>query len=111
MAIQITKILLKFKVTWRVIPNGVANSTFKDRFLTNLEIKTDCVRIMLEILLNRFFLLQLIFYLNPLSASFTKWSNTHKQFVANLPSNCLSVFGRFVGLALTGLRIEKRNIM
>ena len=52
MAIQITKILLKFKVTWRVIPNGVANSTFKDRFLTNLEIKTDCVRIMLEILLN-----------------------------------------------------------
>ena len=29
---------------------------------------------------------------NPLSASFTKWSNTLKQFVAKLPTNCLSVW-------------------
>ena len=35
--------------------------------------------------------------INPLSANFTKWSNTLKQFVGNLPRNFLSVFGHFVG--------------
>ena len=40
--------------------------------------------------------------LNPLSANPTKWPNTLKQFVGNLPTNCLSVFGHFVGLALKG---------
>ena len=42
--------------------------------------------------------------LNPLSANLTKWSNTLKQFVGKLPTNCLSVFDHFVGLALKGLR-------
>ena len=37
-------------------------------------------------------------HLNPLSASPTKWSNTFKQFVGNLPMNCLSVFDHFVEL-------------
>ena len=37
---------------------------------------------------------------NPLSANLTKWSNTLKQFVGNLPRNCLSVFDHFVGFAL-----------
>ena len=32
---------------------------------------------------------------NPLSANLTKWSNTLKQFVGNLPTNCLSVFDHF----------------
>ena len=41
--------------------------------------------------------------LNPLSAIFTKWSNTLKQFVCKLPINCLIVFDHFVGLALKGL--------
>ena len=41
---------------------------------------------------------------NPLSVNFTKWSNTLKQFVGNLPTNCLSVFDHFVGLVLKGLR-------
>ena len=40
---------------------------------------------------------------NPLRAKITKWSNTLKQFVGNLPTNCLSVFDHFVGLALKGL--------
>ena len=44
-----------------------------------------------------------MFLLNPLSANPTKWSNTLKQFVGNLP-NCLSVFDHFVILALKGLR-------
>ena len=39
---------------------------------------------------------------NPLSAKLTKWPNTLKQFVGKLPTNCLSVFGHFVGLALKG---------
>ena len=37
---------------------------------------------------------------NPLSANFTKWSNTLKQFDLKMPTNCLSVFDHFVGLAL-----------
>ena len=41
--------------------------------------------------------------LNPLSANPTKWSNTLKQFVGKLPTNCLSVFDHFVKLALKGL--------
>ena len=37
--------------------------------------------------------------LSPLSANPTKWSNTLKQFVGKLPTNCLSVFDHFAGLA------------
>ena len=40
---------------------------------------------------------------DPFGANFTKWSNTPKKFVGNLPTNCLSVFDNFVGLALKGL--------
>ena len=36
--------------------------------------------------------------------SITKWSNTLRQFVGKLSTNCLSVFDRFVGLALKGLK-------
>ena len=38
--------------------------------------------------------------INLLSANFTKWSNTFRQFVGKLLQNCLSVFDHFVGLAL-----------
>ena len=41
---------------------------------------------------------------NPLSANPTKWSNTLKRFVGNLPTNWLSVFNHFVGLAPKELR-------
>ena len=41
--------------------------------------------------------------LNPLSAKPIKWSKTLKLFVGNLPTNCLSVFDHFVGLARKGL--------
>ena len=37
-------------------------------------------------------------------ANFTKWSNTLKQSVGQLLTNCLSVFDYFVGLALKGLK-------
>ena len=37
-------------------------------------------------------------YLNPLRANSPKWSNTLKQFVSKLSTNCLSVFDHFVGL-------------
>ena len=36
----------------------------------------------------------------------TKWSNTLKQFIGNLPTNCLSVFGHFVWLALKVLKVS-----
>ena len=39
--------------------------------------------------------------INPLSANSTKWSNTFKQFVGNLSTNCLRVFDHFVALVLT----------
>ena len=41
--------------------------------------------------------------LNPLGANSIKWSNTLKQFVSKLPTNCLSVFDHFVKLMLKGL--------
>ena len=59
--------------------------------------------------LARFFISSAIFWnyiwrINPLSSKPTKWSNTLKQFVGNLLTNCLSVFDHFVGLALKGLK-------
>ena len=40
-----------------------------------------------------------------LSANPTKLSNTLKQFVGKFPTNCVSVFDHFVGLALKGLNL------
>ena len=37
------------------------------------------------------------FIVNPLSTKLRKWPNKLKQFVGKLPTNCLSVFGHFVG--------------
>ena len=42
--------------------------------------------------------------LNPLCANLTKGSNTLKQFVGNLATNCLSKFDHFVKLALERLK-------
>ena len=50
------------------------------------------------------FILTWYLYFDPLSAIFTKWSDTLKQFVGKLPTNRLSVFEHFVGLALKGLK-------
>ena len=47
--------------------------------------------------------LDLEVFINLLSAKLTKWPNALKQFVGNLTTNCLSVFGHFMGLALKGL--------
>ena len=47
---------------------------------------------------------------NPLSAKSAKWLNTLKQFVGKLPTNCLSVFDHFVGLALKGLRCKVSDL-
>ena len=44
-------------------------------------------------------------FLHPLSANPTKWSNTLKLFVGNLPTNWLSVFDHFVKLVLKGLNV------
>ena len=44
-----------------------------------------------------------VLIVNPLCANPRKSSNTLKQFVGNLPTNCLSVFDHFVILAIKGL--------
>ena len=41
------------------------------------------------------------------SANPTKWSNTLKKIVGNLPTNCLRVFDHFVILALKGLKARE----
>ena len=46
---------------------------------------------------------------NPLSANPTEWSNTLKQFVGKLSTNCLSVFDHFVKLALKRLNSFKTH--
>ena len=43
---------------------------------------------------------------NPLSTNPTKWSDTLKQFVGKLPTNCLNVFDHFVELVLKGLTLD-----
>ena len=43
-------------------------------------------------------------HLNPLKGNPTKWSNTLKQFVGRLPTNCLNVLDHFIVLAFKGLR-------
>ena len=44
--------------------------------------------------------------INLLSANLKKLPNTFKQFVDNLPTNCLSVFDHFVKLALKELTLK-----
>ena len=44
-------------------------------------------------------------YFNSLNVNPTKWSDTLKQFVDNLPRNCLSVFDHFVVFTLKLLKI------
>ena len=46
---------------------------------------------------------------NHLSANPTKWPNTLKRFVGNLPTNCFSVFDTFMGLVFRKLRKSQRS--
>ena len=46
---------------------------------------------------------------NPLNTNFTKWSNTLKEFVGEFPTNYLSVFDHFVGLANDRVGKNKQN--
>ena len=48
---------------------------------------------------------------NSLSINPTKWSNTLKQFVGKLPTNCFSLFDHFVKLALKGLSEPSPSFM
>ena len=45
-------------------------------------------------------------FFNSLRVNPTKWSNTLKQLVDNLPTNSLSVFDHLVGLVIKGLNNE-----
>ena len=50
-------------------------------------------------------------FVNLLNANPIKCPNTLKQFVGKLTTNCLSVFGHFVNLALKGLNDFLKNIV
>ena len=50
-----------------------------------------------------------LFRVKPSSANTQKWSNTLKQFVGKLPTDCLSVFDHFVMLALKGLTTKNSS--
>ena len=41
-------------------------------------------------------MMELLYENNPLSANPTKWSNTLKQFVDNLPINCLIWYNKYI---------------
>ena len=47
---------------------------------------------------------------NSLRANPTKWSNTLKQFVGKMPTNCLSLSEHFVGLELKELKFVTNEI-
>ena len=51
------------------------------------------------------------FFINPLNANPTKWSDTLKQFASKLPTNCLIVFDHLVKLALKGLNNLLKELM
>ena len=62
---------------------------------------TSCCYLKLFTILNLFLQSKkCISSVNPLRPTSTKWSNTLTHFVGRLPTNCLSVFYHFVGLAL-----------
>ena len=77
-----------------------------DPVRTDFEIRIILIKHCIKLLIRndmRNSYLEVSFFFNPLSANITKWSNTLKQFVGKLPTNCLSVFDHFVELALKGL--------
>ena len=78
--------------------------SFFSCFLIFLDL-TFCRQVMPYVFQKRWLLIALC-HVNPLSANFTKWPNTLKQFVGNFPTNSLSVFDHFVGLALKGWRLD-----
>ena len=51
-----------------------------------------------ETILDKFVKFDIQIDFNPLSANITKWSNTLKQVVGKLLTNCLSVFDHIEGL-------------
>ena len=64
---------------------------------------SECSKFIFIFYENRWWFIEDIEYFNPLSANPTKWPNTLKQFVGNLPTNCLSAFDHFLKLVLKGL--------
>ena len=79
--------LIEFMLKWPIKRKSV--------WIFNLLILQNCSNVTF-VALNRVII-------SPLSANPTKWSNTLKEFVGKLPTNCLSVFDHFVGLAFKGL--------
>ena len=67
-----------------------------------------CHTLDLHLHCRRFLFLRFGDIINTLNTKLKKWPNTLKQFVGNLPTNFLSVFGHFMGLALKGLKADQK---
>ena len=118
--------MLKVSLLFKKFTNFTDKTIFKVLFLyehkhiqrfSNLYQCTLKVRLSFVLLYNRFHQLATfvivvnVCKLNPLSANPTKWSNTLKQFVGNLPTNYLSVIDHFVKLVLKGLTQNSEYIL
>ena len=68
---------------------------------------TDLILIIVSYFVHSYFLIKV----KHLSANPTKWSNTLKQFVANLPRNSLSVFDHNVKLKLKGINFKTPRLL
>ena len=105
------KISLKKNCETDVVNDNEPNSNYINKFKNHPSIKVIKSRKKEE----QSFTFNYVSYedvLDPLSTNFTKWSNTLKQFVRKLATNCLSVFDHFWGLVLKGLkRLENDKLL
>ena len=87
------------------IHKTLRSNNWKTRTAMNTKISAFviCVEVIIYLILHNLNDCWLRYLFNPSSANPTKWPNILKQFVGKLPTNCLSVFGHFVNLALKGL--------
>ena len=81
---------LLLQIEAKQLPLSIDVTVFIKAYLVYIKIKKN-------------FFLCFFMYNTYVSHNFIKWSNTLKQFVGKFPTNCLSVFDHFVGLALKGL--------
>ena len=73
----------------------------KTKELFNKALFSQCEQLYQEIFIENFIFDAVCACLtNPLSANPTIWSNTLKQLVGKLPTNCVIVFDHFVGFAV-----------
>ena len=100
------------KYNRKVVHHGISEDPLKrDCFKTNFSWTKSLNEVIKILVINKYLHFNSFFWsvytFNPLSANFTKWSNTLKQFVNSLLTNCLSVSDHIKELVLKGLIYRK----